>query len=366
MTQQKEETNSLTRRRFLKWTAGGAAAAAGLTLGIRPWQKTATGTTTVSSTRPAMGTFVEITARGEDEKKTTELIDKAYSRIKEVDEKMSVYKEGSLLKGANNPGVSKLDLDPSTMEVLTEAQQVAELTDGGFDATAGPLLKLWGFYEEELTVPSKEQLEETLKLVDYRGLDLNPSTGTATLPDPDSRLDLGGIAKGYGVDEAVEVLKEGNLEAGLVNAGGDIRGFGGPEGEDSWTVGLQNPLKEKDLLAGMDLLLPAVTTSGNYESFFTYDGSKLAHIIDPKTGRPVEDVLSVSVMTDTAVRADGLSTAAFSQGSDGALTTAAGLDDTEMIYIHRNDSGRIAVGVTEGLEGVVDSGKLERGLNARI
>ncbi len=81
------------------------------------------------------------------------------------------------------------------MEVLTEAQRVAELTDGGFDATAGPLLELWGFYDGELNIPTDKQLEETLKLVDYRGLDLNPSTGTATLPDPDSRLDLGGIAK---------------------------------------------------------------------------------------------------------------------------------------------------------------------------
>ena len=365
MTQQKEETKSLTRRRFLKWTAGGAAAAAGLTLGVRPWNRTATGTT-VSQTRPAMGTFVEITARGEDEQRTTELIDRAYSRIREVDEKMSVYKDGSLVKAGNRPGTRGLNLDPATMDVLTEAQKLAELTDGGFDATAGPLLELWGFYKDELNVPTSEELEETLKLVDYRGLDLNPSTGTATLPDPDSRLDLGGIAKGFGVDKAIEVLKEGNLEAGLVNAGGDIRGFGGPEGEASWKVGLQNPLKEDGLLAGMELFLSAVTTSGNYESFFTYNGSKLAHIIDPNTGRPVEDVLSVSVMTETAVRADGLSTAAFSQGPEGALETTAGLEDTEMIYIHRTDSGRIAVGLTEGLEGTVDSGKLERGLNAQV
>lgn len=363
MTQQKEERNSLTRRRFLKWTAGGAAVAAGLTLGIRPWQKTASGITTVSQTRPAMGTFVEITARDKDEKKTTELIDKAYTRIDEVDRKMSVFKDGSLLKEANRPGRSKLHLDSPTMEVLAEAQRVAELTDGSFDATAGPLLKLWGFYDHKLNVPTSEELEETLKLVDYRKLKLDPSTGTASLPRLDSMLDLGGIAKGYGVDEAVEVLKKGNLAAGLVNAGGDIRGFGKPEGEKTWRLGLQNPLKEDDVLAALDLLLPAVTTSGNYESFFTYEGSKLPHIIDPKTGRPVEDVLSVSVLTDRAIRADGLSTGAFSQEPDKAIETIEKLDDTEMIYIYRNDSGGIAVGVTEGLEGVVNRNRLEVALN---
>lgn len=363
MTKQKEQTNNLTRRRFLKWTAGGLLGAGALTLGIKPWNKTAKGLTTVSQNRPAMGTYVEITASGKDEKKLNDVIDKAYDRIAEVDKTMSVFKEGSPVKDLNKPGQKQLSVTPDTLNVLQDAQDIAELTDGSFDVTAAPLVDLWGFYDDKLSVPSEEERERTLKLVDYRSLQLNESTATVTLPDPNSAIDLGGIAKGYGVDKAVELLKEADLEDGLVNAGGDIRGFGSPEGKGSWRVGLQDPLNEDELLAGMDLILPAVTTSGNYESFFTYQGSKLAHIVDPKTGRPVENVLSVSVLTDSAVKADGLSTAAFSQGNKEAVTTVSNLEDTELIYISRTEGGRIEVELTEGLRGEVEERKLEVALN---
>jgi thiamine biosynthesis lipoprotein len=212
-------------------------------------------------------------------------------------------------------------------------------------------------------VPTEAELKETLKLVDYRKLTVHAGEGTATLADPRVAIDLGGIAKGYAVDRAVEVLKQGGLSAGLVNAGGDIRGFGSPEGGRDWQVGLQHPLREDELLSVLKLYLPAITTSGNYESFFTYRGDKLAHIIDPKSGRPVEDVLSVSVLTDKAIRADGLSTGAFSQTPERALETVEELDDTEIIYIYRNDSGMIDVEVSGGLEGQVSAGGLEAGLN---
>jgi len=355
------ENTDLTRRKFLKWTAGGIVGAGALTLGLGSWNNTAKGVT-VSQKRPAMGTFVEITARGKEEAKLTELIDKAYKRITDVDESMSVFKDQSRVYRLNMKGNRKVDLTPAMVDVLQEGQRISEVTGGSFDMTSGPLVDLWGFYDGKLTVPTKKELEDTLKLVDYRKLEVDASRGTATLSDPDGAIDLGGVAKGYGVDEAVEVLKDGGASAGLVNAGGDIRGFGSPEGGRAWKVGLQNPLTEDKLLGALNLILPAVTTSGNYESFFTYRGSKLAHIIDPRDGRPVEDTLSVSVLTDRAVLADGLSTGLFSKSAEGAVSTVAELDDTELIYIWKED-GNVKVEVTEGLKGEVDGDRMQRGLS---
>ena len=359
-----QQTNDLTRRKFLKWTAGGVIGAGALTLGLKPWKtKTARGVT-LSETRPAMGTFVEITARGEDEKLVNNLIDRAYEKIKNVDESMSVFKDNSRVYRLNLEGNRKVDLTPEMVEVLDYAQQISNLTDGSFDVTSAPLMKLWGFYDDELTVPTDEELTDTLELVNYENLTVDKRGAKATLADEKAGIDLGGIAKGYGVDKAVEVLKEGGASAGLVNAGGDIRGYGNPEGDRPWKVGLQHPFSDNDILTALNLILPAVTTSGNYESFFTYNGSKLSHIIDPKTGRPVEDTISVSVLTDEAIKADGLSTGAFSQTPEEALRTVSELDDAELIYIGRDASGKIEVTVSDGLTGEVDGGRLERSLNS--
>ncbi|MCF7876074.1 FAD:protein FMN transferase [Candidatus Bipolaricaulota bacterium] len=360
-----DKQNDLTRRSFLKWTAGGLLGAGALTAGIRPWEKSAKGVT-VSQRRPAMGTFVEITARGQKEKKVNDFIDKAYDRIAKVDETMSVFKGGSRVYRLNEPGTKRTSLTPEMAEVLLEGQKISRKTGGSFDVTAAPLLDLWGFYGSELNVPTDKELETTLELVDYRNLSVDAEEGTASLADPRAAIDLGGIAKGYGVDQAVEVLKDGGLSAGLVNAGGDIRGFGSPEAGRDWKVGLQHPLKKNDLLSALKLYLPAVTTSGNYESFFTYQGSKLAHIIDPVTGRPVEDVLSVSVLTERAVKADGLSTGAFSQKPEKAIETVEKLDDTEIIYIYRSGSGGINVEVSGGLQDRVDASSYESGLNSSL
>jgi thiamine biosynthesis lipoprotein len=309
-----------------------------------------------------MGTFVEITARGEDEADLNQLIDKAYERIKQVDESMSVFKDNSRVYRLNLPGQDEVELTPGMAEVLEEGQKIAELTEGSFDVTAAPLLGLWGFYEDELNVPTERELEEKLELVDYKSLKLDGAKGTAKLASPEGAIDLGGVAKGYGVDKAVEVLKGGGASAGLVNAGGDIRGFGSPEDKGAWKVGLQHPLSEDKLLGALDLILPAVTTSGNYESFFTYRGSKLSHIVDPRDGRPVEDTLSVSVLTKRAVLADGLSTGLFSQSPERALSTVSSVNDTELIYIGKED-GEVKVSVSEGLEEQIERLQFQRRLS---
>ncbi len=361
MNQQSNNSN-LTRRKFLKLAAGSVISATALTLGIEPFHKEANGLTR-TTTRPAMGTFVEITGVGESKSEVNEAIDYAYSKIDEVNKTMSVFDKNSNIYRVNVPGSTKVNLTSGLSQVLLESKHISELTDGSFDVTSAPLLDLWGYYTGKLTVPDETHLRETLKLVDYQTITVNSDTNTLLLDSPRQAIDLGGVAKGYAVDETIHALKESGLTGGLVNAGGDIRGFGKPSNGSFWKIGLQDPGKEDSLLAALELILPAITTSGNYESFFTYQGNKLAHIIDPKTGKPVEDVLSVSVMARTATVADGLSTGLFAQDPDRALSVIEGLDDTELIYIYKTNDRRIGVKLSSGLLDQVHRRMLEARLN---
>lgn len=359
---QQSNNSSITRRTFLKLATGGVIGATALTLGIKPFHKQASGLTQ-TTTRPAMGTFVEITGVGESKSKVIEAIDCAYSRIDEVDSTMSVFDENSNVYRVNVPGSAKVDLTPGLTQVLLESKRISELTDGSFDVTSAPLLNLWGYYTGKLTVPDETHLQETLKLVGYQSITVNPDTNTLLLDSPQQAIDLGGVAKGYAVDEAIDALKASGLTGGLVNAGGDIRGFGNPSNRSFWKIGLQYPGKENQLLAALKLILPAITTSGNYESFFTYSGNKLAHIIDPRTGKPVEDVLSVSVMAKTATFADGLSTGLFAQRPDQALSVIEGLDDTELVYIYKGADRQVGIKLSSGLRDEVNKRMVEARLN---
>lgn len=360
MNKSTEESN-LTRRKFLKLTAaGGLAGAAALTFGLRPWQKQAAGSTR-TVTRPAMGTFVEITGVGK-KAVLSSAMEEAFLRVNQVEKTMSVFDQKSDVYKLNVPANRRLTLDPDLAQVIERSLGISEMTEGSFDITASPLMDLWGFYSQRLTVPTPSRIEETLGLVDYSTLDVNTSTNVLTLSSPRQAIDLGGVAKGYAVDQAIDALKEGGLTGGLVNAGGDIRGFGKSSTGSDWRVGLQHPKDQKKLLTALDLTLPAITTSGDYESFFTYGGDRLAHIIDPKTGRPVEDVLSVSIMTKDATTADGLSTGLFSQDPNQAVNTVNSLTDTELIYIHERE-GSVEVVLSSGLQGEVDKRKMEMKLN---
>lgn len=360
MNKSMEESN-LTRRNFLKLAAGGLVGAGALTLGVRPWTRDASAVAN-TLTRPAMGTFVEITGVGEGKDRLTDALDSAFSRIDEVDRTMSVFDEGSDVYRINAPTNRRLSLTPGLTEVLDSSLEISRITGGSFDVTSAPLLDLWGYYSGKLNVPDKSTLEATRKLVDYTALDLDLDVNVLTLGSSSQAVDLGGVAKGYAVDQAVEALKEAGLTGGLVNAGGDIRGFGGPADGSDWTVGLQNPKAEDDILHALTLSLPAITTSGDYESFFTYRGDRLSHIVDPLTGRPVEDVLSVSVMTNSATYADGLSTGLFSADPHRAVEIVNSLESTELIYVHR-DAGEVKVKLSSGLKDEVNVGRMEMRLN---
>lgn len=261
---------------------------------------------------PVMGTMLEISLWTRDDPLARRALDRARAVVFRVDSLMSTYRSASELSTINRRAGSDTAtiVSLATAAVLTLALKVAERTGGGFDVTVGPLVDAWGFHGGTGSLPSPATVESARAHVGFRRIEWNPNARTVRLPDPGMRLDFGAIAKGYAIDRAVEALEAEGIRRAMVDLGGNIRVLGAAPGQGGWRIGLRDPRESHGVFA--IVTLPpggAIATSGIYERFFTADGERYAHVIDPRTGRPVRDVAAVSVVAGTGMLSDALSTA---------------------------------------------------------
>ena len=258
---------------------------------------------------PLLGTYVEITARGPDKDAMQRAVDAGFDAFRQVDRLISSYRDDSEVSRINaHAGRGPVSVSPWTFECLKKAVEVGERSGGAFDITCRPLLDLWGFLKKEYRVPTEFELRFARDLVDYRRLELvgwpagrsGAARRTAFLRQSGMTLDLGGIGKGFAVDKAVAALKAAGVDAGRVRAWGDCFGFGARD----WTVEIE---------PGKTVVLrnEAASTSGDYENFFEKGGRHYAHIVDPKTGVPVEGIRSVTVKARTCTESDAWATAIY-------------------------------------------------------
>jgi thiamine biosynthesis lipoprotein len=263
----------------------------------------------------AMGTGVEITLTGENEELAKKAVLQAFQEIKRIEYLMSPWIESSDVNRINrSAGDAGVKVSPETIEVLQRAQEVSKLSGGGFDLTVGPLVQLWRKARERGTPPETEEVKETLNLVNFRNLKTHYG-GTASLKKKRMAIDLGGIAKGYAVDRAFELLKSRGFRNLVVNAGGDLR-VGGSKPEGPWSIGIQHPRDPEKIMARISLSDTAVATSGDYEKFFIHQGKRYHHILNPKTGFPAEGCQSVTLLYKEGIMADALATAIFVLGPE--------------------------------------------------
>ena len=177
-----------------------------------------------------------------------------------------------------------------TYSVIEKAVQYSKLTDGALDATIEPIVKLWGIGTDKERVPSKNEIEEKLKLVNYKDIILDNKNSTVQLKRTGQAIDLGAIAKGYTADEIKKVLLDNKISSALINLGGNVFAVGNKTDGTSWNIGIQNPLDTRGQYLGtISVTDKSVVTSGNYERFFIVDGKRYHHIFDPKTGYPSEN-----------------------------------------------------------------------------
>jgi thiamine biosynthesis lipoprotein len=293
-----------------------------------------------SGYRLVMGTFARVVAVAEDSGTAEKCIEAALAEIHKVDYLMSDYKSDSEISRLNRDGFKEaVRFSQSTYEVLQRSIEFSRLTDGAFDITVGPLVDLFRTEKEKQVPPSPEEISEAKSKVGFEKLKLDAQNRTVQFTVEGMRLDLGGIAKGYAIDQAIEAMQTAGAVGGMVDIGGDIRCFGAPlKNKPHWTIGLQNPKPEPDA-AEQDLILKvkladgAVATSGDYQQFVTIEGKHRSHIIDRRTGTSAEGLSSVTVIADNATDADALATAVSVMGAEKGLALIEKLPGTEAILI---------------------------------
>lgn len=269
--------------------------------------------------------------------------------LEDIENKMSVHIDDSDISRINSmAGKEAVKVSEDTFTVVEKAKHFSKLSKGEFDLTVKPLIDLWGIGTDNQRVPSREEIDTALDKIDYTKVILDSGTSTVFLEEEGMGIDLGGIAKGYAADLSVEYLKEQGLEYGIINFGGNVYAFGEKYGETPWKIGVQKPEGTRGEYIGIaEVVDKTVVTSGKYERFFVKDGIKYHHILSTKDGYPVENTLSsVTVITDSSLDADALSTLLFTIGLEEGLSMAEDMGGIESIFYTEDN----VIHKTEGLE----------------
>jgi len=278
-----------------------------------------------------MDTVVEVTLNGVAERRARGLAQEVFALFDRVEREMSRYRDDSTVSAIGRDAPRWTPISPDLAAVLREALRVASFSKGAFDPTIGAVSTLWGFGEEGGHIPEATALARARATVGYSRLALEQKR--ARLIYPATRLDLGGIAKGYAVDRSADLLAQAGVKGAIVNAGGDIRVLGERPDGGPWHIGIQHPRDPEALLTKLDLTDTAVVTSGDYERYFIEDHVRYHHILDPATGEPARGCRSVTVVTKSAMTGDALATAAFVLGPERGLALLKEADATAAIIV---------------------------------
>jgi thiamine biosynthesis lipoprotein len=276
-----------------------------------------------------MGTVIEIVASGLPAEQMEPAVEAAFAEMSRLDALLSRYQPDSEVSrlSQNSAGGA---VAPETAEVIALGLDVARRSDGAFDLTLGRVKDLWNFESETSVIPAPELILDALQSTGPEALTLNNLE--VAKGHPEATLDLGGIAKGYIVDRAIDVLRTHGVSSAAVNAGGDMYLLG-QHRDRPWRIGIQHPREQGQVLATLAVRNRAVVTSGDYERFFELEGQRYHHILDPRTGTPARHCQSVTVIADSVALGDALATAIFVLGPEAGLTFLASYPDAAALVI---------------------------------
>jgi thiamine biosynthesis lipoprotein len=334
MSARKHSRHTMDRRDFLKLSGIlGIGFAGGALLPISESVAFSRNLYKVTKTRMGMGTFVSMTAMHPSKIQAEEVIGIAFEEMDRLTRLLDRYRSDSPVGVLNKEG-RLLDVPPEVAKVMARSLYFHELSQGAFDITVQPLVDLYKRqFDAHGCAPSEGDLEKVLALVDFHAMSFDGKS--IRLRKEGMGITLDGIAKGYIIDQAAEVMKSYGIQHTLINAGGDIRAAGGKRDGAPWKVGIQNPDKEGSYSEVVEMTNGAVATSGNYEIYF--DNEKLYHhIVNPKTGVSPRLSSSVSVMASNVMDADALSTAVFVLEPEAGKRLIESVPGTECLILERN------------------------------
>jgi thiamine biosynthesis lipoprotein len=284
-----------------------------------------------------MGTRVSVELWHEDAEVAAELIDEVLDEYRRIDREMSTYRPDSEISMLNaRAATAPVVVSDELFGLVDKALGLSRMSDGAFDISYESVGFMYDFRARQH--PSHAQIDAALAAVDYRHIRIDPAKRSISFELPGMRINLGGIAKGYAVEQGARLLREAGIEHALLNAGGDTRLIGDRRGAP-WIVGIRHPRAENEFATRLPLVDEAISTSGDYERFFDEDGHRYHHILNPATGEPTETVLSASVIGPDATMTDALSTTVFVLGSERGVALIETLDDYETIIVE--PSGRL-------------------------
>jgi thiamine biosynthesis lipoprotein len=304
---------------------------------------------------PVMGTHMTLTAFtsrevGEDRVKAA--FERAIAEVKRIESLMTTWRPDSEVSRINaEAGKAPVHVGPETFEVVQKSLWSSRLSDGAFDVTFEAMHGLWKFDEDlDPHPPSAADVAARRKLIDYRHLVVDPKAQTVLLDKAGMKMSLGGIAKGYAIDQAARVLAAADIHDFLAQAGGDLYVHGAKPDGSPWIVGVRDPRgPEGSYFASIAVKDHAFSTAGDYERAYVVGGKRYHHIIDPRTGYPATASRSVTIWAKDALTADAIDDAVFILGAEKGLALVESLDDCGAVIVDKNDK----VWISKRLEGLV-------------
>ena len=304
----------------------------------------------------AMDTIMDLSAYGDQGEAAVQA---AVKRINELDALLSTGKETSEVTVLNKNGGGQLSDD--TNKLMKQALDLYESTNHVFDITIYPVMKLWGFTDQEYKVPSEKDLQEALALVDASQIAYDPEKETVTFEKDGMQIDFGALGKGYASAAVCKLMKDMGVTSALVNLGGNVQTVGFKPDGSEWKVGIQDPEDADGMLGIIQTHDMAVITSGGYERYFEEDGVTYHHIIDPSTGSPADSgLLSVTIVCEDGMLADGLSTSLFIMGKDKAVEYwRAHADEFQFVLCEKDGTLVVSNGLKDNFTPENENAKVE-------
>jgi FAD:protein FMN transferase len=294
-------------------------------------------------TEPHMGTRFRIVLYALDQRAADQASRAAFDRVHYLDEMMTDYKDTSeLMHLCQNGGGPAVVVSPELFFVLAKAQAVSKMSDGAFDVTVGPIVRLWRRARRQKELPDPKKLAAALELVGWEKIVLEEKYHSVELLKPGMLLDLGGIAKGYAADEALAAMRKHGIASALVAAGGDISVMGSPPKTSGWSIGIA-PLESPNLPPSRYLILQdaAVSTSGDAEQYVEIGGKRYSHIVDPKTGMGLTGHRSVTVVARKGIDADSLTKVVSVLGAERGMPIIDGIEGAAALSLEKTEQGTV-------------------------
>ena len=299
---------------------------------------------TIKRTQFTMGTLVEIIVHESNEKLAQNAINKSFNEISRLEKIMSTYLSNSELSKFNKLAKNKSSIPVShdLLKVIKRGVYWGKLSNGAIDISIGPAVKLWDFNSEKPTLPSIDKIRNATNYINYENIIVDKNS--VNLKKLGMSLHLGSIGKGYAVDQAINILKNEGIKSGLVNAGGDLVTFGLKSNNKPWSIGIQHPRKPEKIILSLDIKDKAMATSGDYQKYFMENKVRHHHILDPKSGWPQSHTMSATVIAETAMDADALSTALFILGDAKGISLINSIKGVEGMIISSKGSASYSSG----------------------